>query len=148
MTLKQYLDKHKHYQACIELRGEVAMINTQDEPIIYTETLLRKDVGYPLNQQLIGGIAHTLTQNICGAMGTGFSIKLPFIISFYKDNNIYMLSVITRDLNNTLEYGYPIVPIYQETISTELLGTSMRQIGRRCEPQDKPKQVPEQWQYL
>lgn len=147
MTLKQYLDKHKHYRVCIELRGEVAMVNTQDEPIIYTETALRKD-GYPLNQQLIAGIAQTLTQNICGAMGTDFSIQLPFIISFYKDNNMYMLSVIARDLNNTLEYGYPIVPIYQETISTELLGTSMRQISRRYEPQDKPRQVPEHWRLL
>lgn len=147
MTLKQYLDKHKHYQVCIELRGEIAMIRSQDEPIIYTETALRKD-GYPLNQQLIAGIAQTLTQNICSAMGTGFSIQLPFIISFYKDNNIYMLSVIARDLDNTLEYGYPIVPVYQEAISTELLGTSIRQISYKDEPQDKPKQVPAHWRYL
>lgn len=147
MTLKQYLDKHKHYQVCIELRGEVATILTQDEPIIYIETALRKD-GYPLNQQLIAGIAQTLTQNICGAMGTDFVIQLPFIISFYKDNNMYMLSVVARDLTNTLEYGYPIVPIYQEAISTELLGTSIRQISYRDKPQDKPKQVPEHWGLL
>ena len=147
MTLKQYLDKYKHYQACIELRGEVAIIDNQDEPIIYTETALRKD-GYPLNQQLIASIAKTLTQNICIAMGTGFSLQVPFIISFYKDNNIYMLSATAMDLTNTLEYGYPIVPIFQEAIGTELLGTSMRQIGRRCEPRDKPKQVPVYWRLL